>query len=177
MTADNGRFSDLAYRDFLVYEDLPEFGTEGQAAEWTWDEVQPREGLPVKRGHEADVQAAVPIPNPQTKIEIRDDHEVCLVGKSSLALRVAPAGNPISLLYPQSKNAGIPLAGKTALVFWVKWINTNIHAWKGLLPTVTLYESPTKFCELQPHVGRRSGRAASTGTARRSPCTATTCGS
>ena len=41
VTATNGRFSDLAYRDFLVYEDLPEFGTEGQAADWTWAEVQP----------------------------------------------------------------------------------------------------------------------------------------
>ena len=30
-------------------------------------------------------------------------------------------------------------------------INPNIHAWKGLMPTVTLYESPTKFCELRPY--------------------------
>ena len=93
------------------------------------------------------------MPNPQTKIEIRDDHEVCLVGKSSLALRVAPDCYPISLLYPQSKNAGIPLAGKTALVFWVKMINTNIHAWQGFMPLVTLYESPTKRCQLQPQGG------------------------
>ncbi len=150
VTAGNGRFSDLAYRDLLVYEDLPEFGTEGQAAEWTWDEVQPREGLPVKRGHEADAQAAIPIPNPKTKMEIRDDHAIRLVGNSSVALRVAPSGNPISLLYPKAKNAGISLAGKTALVFWFKWINTNMHAWKGPVPTVTLYESPTKFCVFQP---------------------------
>ena len=32
VTANNGRFSDLDYRDLLVYEDVPEFGTEGQAA-------------------------------------------------------------------------------------------------------------------------------------------------
>jgi parallel beta-helix repeat protein len=144
VTVTNGRFSDLAYRDFLVYEDLPEFGTEGQAVDWSWGEVQPREGL-----HQRDVGPAIPIPNPQTKMEIRDDYEVRLVGKSSLALRVAPSGNDIVLLYPKAKNAGIPLAGKTELVFWVKWINTNVHAWMGLLPTVTLYESPTKFCELR----------------------------
>ena len=153
VTATNGRFSDLAYRDLLVYEDLPEFGTEGQAGDWTWAEVQPREWLPVKHGHEADVQEAVPMPNPKTKIEIRDDQEVRLVGKSSLALRVAPDCYPISLLYPRSKKAGIPLAGKTELVFWVKMINTNIHAWQGFMPLVTLYESPTKRCQLQPQGG------------------------
>ena len=146
VTVTNGRLSDLAYRDFLVYEDIPEFGTEGQAADWSWGEVQPREGLHVQ----PTVGPAISVPNPQTKMEIRDDQEVRLVGKSSLALRAAPSGNPISLLYPKAKNAGIPLAGKTELVFWVKMINTNIHAWKGLMPTVTFYESPTKFCELRP---------------------------
>ena len=41
LTVNNGRFSDLAYRDFLVYEDVQEFGTEGQAGQWSWTEVQP----------------------------------------------------------------------------------------------------------------------------------------
>ena len=151
VTASNGRFSSLDYRDFLVYEDVTEFGTEGQAAQWSWGEVQAREGLHVERQHEAAVGPAMPIPNPQTRIEFNDDHEVRLVGNSSLALRVQPSGNPISILYPRAKNAGIRLAGKTELVFWVKMINTNIHAWKGLMPTLTLYESPAKFCELRPY--------------------------
>ena len=93
-----------------------------------------------------------PVSNPQTKVEISDDREVRLVGNSSLALRVAPASeNAIRLLYPRTKNAGIPLAGKTSLVFWVKMLNNNIHAWKGLMPTVVIYESPTKFCLLRPN--------------------------
>ena len=151
MTATNGRFSNLEYRDFLVYEDVREFGTEGQAAQWSWGEVQSRDGLHVQRNREVAVGPAVPIPNPQTKFEFSDDPKVRLVGNSSLALRVEPSGNPLRILYPRAKNAGIPLAGKTELVFWVKMINTNIHAWKGLMPTVTLYESPTRFCELRPY--------------------------
>ncbi len=35
-------------------------------------------------------------------------------------------------------------------------LNTNIHAWKGLMPTVTLYESPTRFCELRPYDDRKN---------------------
>jgi len=151
MTVNNGRFSDLDYKDFLVYENLPEFGTEGHANQWIWNEVQPRDGLHVQRGHEAVVGPAVPVPNTQTKLQLNDDHAVRLVGTSSLALRVEPSGNPIRILYPRARNARIPLAGKTELVFWAKMINSNIHAWKGLMPTVTVYESPTKFCELRPY--------------------------
>ncbi|MGA2258363.1 MAG: PKD domain-containing protein, partial [Thermoguttaceae bacterium] len=151
VTATNGRFSNLDYRDILVYEDVTEFGTESQAAQWSWDEVQPREGLHVQRNRETAVGPVVPIPSPQTKLKFSDDREVRLVGNSSLALRVEPSGNPISILYPRAKNADILLAGKTDLVFWVKMTNTNIHAWKGLMPTVTLYESPTSFCELRPY--------------------------
>ncbi len=151
VTANNGRFSNLDYRDLLVYEDVAEFGTEGQAARWSWSEVQPRDRLHVERGHETVVGPAVPVPNPQTRLEFTDDREVRLVGHSSLALRVAPSGNPIRILYPRSKDAGISLAGMTELVFWVKMINTNIHAWKGLMPTVTIYESPDRSCEIRPY--------------------------
>ena len=93
----------------------------------------------------------MPSPNPQTKLDFSDDREVRLVGKSSLALDVRSPGQSHQPPLSRTKNAGIPLAGKTELVFWVKMINTNVHAWKGLMPTVTLYESPTKFCELRPY--------------------------
>ena len=56
VTVTNGRFSDLAYRDFRVVDDRPEWGTEGQAADWFWEEVYPREGLHVQRGHERTVE-------------------------------------------------------------------------------------------------------------------------
>ena len=59
--------------------------------------------------------------------------------------------NAVRLLYPRAKNAGISLKGKTSLVYWVKCLNNNMHAWKGLMPTVTIYESPTKFCQLRPN--------------------------
>ena len=156
VTATNGRFSNLDYRDLLVYEDVAEFGTEGQAARWSWSEVQPRDRLHVERGHETVVGPAVSVPNPQTKLTFSDDRAVRLVGDASLALRVEPSGNPLSILYPRAKNAAIPLTGKTELVFWVKMINMNIHAWKGLMPTVTLYESPDKFCELRPYDDRKN---------------------
>jgi parallel beta-helix repeat protein len=151
MTATNGRFSNLAYRDFLAYEDVAEWGTEGQAAQWSWEEVHGRDGLHVERNRVTEVGPAVPVANPQTKLDLCDDREVRLVGNASLAMRVEPSGNPIRILYPRTRNAGISLAGKTSLVFWAKMTNPNIHAWKGLMPTVTLYESPTKYCELRPY--------------------------
>ena len=57
----------------------------------------------MQRSRETAVGPAVPIPNPQTKLEFSDDHEVRLVGNSSLALRVEPSGNPISILYPRRR--------------------------------------------------------------------------
>ena len=176
LTVNNGRFSDLAYRDFIVYEDVQEFGTEGQAGQWDWTEVLPREGLHVSNRKVIELPPAVPVANPTTKLTFSDDPQICLVGKSSLALQVQPSGNPISLLYPKTKDAGIPLAGKTELVFWVKMLNLNVHAWKGLMPTVTLYESPTKFASCALTTTARTGRAASTGSTRPCRCTAARCG-
>jgi parallel beta-helix repeat protein len=153
VTVTNGRFSDLAYCNFLAYEDVSEFGTEGHAADWSWEELQGRNyQWHVPRGQKASTAAVTPVANPQTKVQLSDDRAVRLVGNMSLALRVAPASeNAIRLLYPRAKNAGIPLAGKTSLVFWVKMLNNNIHAWKGFMPTVVIYESPTKFCLLRPN--------------------------
>ena len=45
VTVTNGRFSDLAYRNFRVFDNIPEIGTEGQAADWAFQEVIRREGL------------------------------------------------------------------------------------------------------------------------------------
>jgi nitrous oxidase accessory protein NosD len=150
VTTTNGRFSDLAWRDFRVVEDIPEWGTEGQAAEWGWEELYPREGLHVQRGKERAVEQARAVREPQSRVEIAEDLKEVLAGKSSVAVRVSPSGNPIRLMYPRSRKAGIPLAGKTHLVFWSKLLNGNIHAWKGLMPTVTLFESEEKFALLRP---------------------------
>ena len=45
MTVNNGRFSDLGSRSFRVVDDCPELGTEGQAADWDWEEVIPRQNF------------------------------------------------------------------------------------------------------------------------------------
>ena len=94
LTVNNGRFSDLAYRDFRVVDAGPEWGTEGQAAEWTWEEVYPRDGLHWSPGHERPLERVRPVPNPQTKVQIADDPEVCLAGQSSVLVRLAPAAIP-----------------------------------------------------------------------------------
>ncbi len=151
LTVTNGRFSDLAHRDFRVVADVAEWGTEGQAARWGWQEVHPRDRLHADRGKKdaPDVERVRPVADAKSKVTIADD-AAALSGASAVAVRIEPTGNPISLLYPVSKDAGIPLAGRTRLVFWCKWLNGNIHAWKGPMPTVTLYESETKFALLRP---------------------------
>jgi parallel beta-helix repeat protein len=151
LTVSNGRFSHLAYCDFRAIDERPELGTEAQAADWAWEEVYPREGLHVPAGQKArKVEPVRPVPDPQSQVRISDDREVRLAGKSSVAVHVQPSGNPIRLLYPKSKKAGISLAGKSHLVFWSKLLNGNIHAWKGLMPVVTIYESEQNFAMLRP---------------------------
>ena len=72
--------------------------------------MQPRDGLHVERGHETVVGPAVPIPNPQTKLDFGDDREIRLVGNSSLALRVAAFGeshqHPLSVYEERWHSAG-----------------------------------------------------------------------
>ena len=151
VTVTNGRFSDLAYRDFRVVEDRPEWGTEGQAGDWGWEEVYPRDGLHVQKGRDKPAERVRVIAKPQSRVEKSDDAKEFLAGKSSVGLQVSPSGNPIRLLYPSSKKAGVALAGKSQLVFWSKQFNGNLHAWKGLMPTVTLYETKDKFALLRPY--------------------------
>ncbi len=134
LTVDNGRLSDLVWRDFYAVEDCVEQGTEGQAADWGWID-------------------------PQSKIAYRDDERVRIAGKSSVAAHVEPySGMLVRLLYPVSKKAGLPLEGKKELVFWVKAINENVPAWQGLQPIVTLYESEKKFAVLTPATDLMSAR-------------------
>jgi parallel beta-helix repeat protein len=153
VTVTNGRFSDLAYCDFLAYEDVSEPATEGRAADWSWEQLEGRDyGWHVPRGKQPSPSPVKPAATPTTKVEIGDDRQVRLVGNASLHVCVAPGSeNAVRLLYPRSKDAGITLTGKTSLVFWVKMLNNNIHAWKGLMPTVVIHESPSKFCLIRPN--------------------------
>ena len=121
LTVNNGLLSDLAWRDFYVVEDLKELGTEGEAEQWGWID-------------------------PQSAVKFSDDRAVKISGNASVFAMVQPySGGRVSLLYPKSKTAGLSLAGKKSLVFWLKTVNENVPAWQGPNPVVTLYESETKF--------------------------------
>jgi hypothetical protein len=134
LTATNGLLCDLAWRDFYAVDDGEEWGTEGGAAQWSWID-------------------------PHSKVRFEDDREVRIAGKSSVLARIDPYGGMMaSLLYPASRKAGVPLAGKTSLVFWVKAINEHVPAWQGLQPVVTLYESEANFAALTPKTDLMSGR-------------------
>ncbi len=150
MTVTNGRFSDLAYRDFRAAADFPELGTEVESAEWSWEEVAPREGLHVERGKERNAERVRVIADAKSRVQITDDAESYIVGKSSLGVSALPSGNPLQLVYPRTKRAGLSLAGKAHLVMWCKMLTGNIHAWKGFMPTVTLYETEDKFALIRP---------------------------
>jgi parallel beta-helix repeat protein len=126
LTVNNGRFSDLAWRDFYAVENLTEIGTEAQAAEWSWID-------------------------PDSKVRFADDREVRIAGECSLHAYVHPySGNLVSLLYPASRHAGWSLRNKTHLVFWVKAIDENLPSWQGNNPVVTLYGSEKRSLVLTP---------------------------
>ena len=125
VTVNNGLLSDLAWRDFYVVEEGPEWGTEGGAADWGWID-------------------------PQSTVAYANDAER-IAGESSIQALVSPySGMLVNLLYPQSKDAHVSLAGKTHIVFWIKAINENVPAWQGPQPIITLYETDQKFAVLTP---------------------------
>ncbi len=126
LTANNGLFSDLAWRDFYVVGNAPEIGTDGQAADWTWFD-------------------------PDSKVKFSDDLSTKIAGRSSvLALAESYGGQRLNLLYPASKKASWSLTDKTRLVFWFKAINENVPAWQGENPIVTLYDSEKTFMQITP---------------------------
>lgn len=134
LTVRNSLLSDLCWRDFYVAEDLPELGTEGQAAQWGWID-------------------------PQSKVRFSNDREERIAGKASVYALVQPySGGRVNLLYPASKNGDMSLKGKRALVFWIKAINENLPAWQFTNPVVTLYESESRFVTLTPKVDLLSQR-------------------
>jgi parallel beta-helix repeat protein len=126
LTVHDGHLSDLAWRDLYVVEDLPEIGTEGDAAAWSWID-------------------------PQSKVTFTNDRAVKLLGDVSLRALVQPySGGRVSLRYPSAAPAGWKLAGRRELVFWLKTINEHVPAWQDLNPIVTLHQSESRFVRLTP---------------------------
>ncbi len=125
LTVHNGLLSDLAWRDFYVVGEGAEWGTEGNAADWDWVD-------------------------PQSQVTYADDPQR-IAGSSSIQAHVDPYGGAlVNLLYPRTKDAHIPLAGKTRLVFWIKALNENVPAWQGPQPIVALHESEDQYAVFTP---------------------------
>ncbi len=134
LTVDNGRLSDLAWRDLYVVDQGVEFGTEGQAAGWGWLD-------------------------PGSRVTFANDREVRISGECSLAAHVQPySGGRVSLLYPASKDAKWSVQGKTHLTFWIKALNKHVPAWQSTNPVVTLYESEDDYAVLTPATDLMSQR-------------------
>ncbi|HND50884.1 MAG TPA: hypothetical protein PLV92_00750, partial [Pirellulaceae bacterium] len=128
LTVDNGRLSNLAWRDFYVVEKVDEWGTEaaGDAAAWSWFD-------------------------PRSSVTYSLDEQIRISGRQSLKAVVSPySGGRVNLLYPATKSAAVPLAGKKRLVFWLKAINENVPAWQDVNPVVTLHESDERALRLTP---------------------------
>ena len=157
VTVTNGRLSDLAYRDFRVVDDIPPLGVKGavgKAADWSAQEIYPREGLYWNPQRYVPVGPARGVEAPKTQVELSDDKECVLTGATSVMARVTPGpndGNPISLLYPRTQNLDVSLEGKNYLVFWSKYKSRGGDAGRGLLPVITLYESGGNFAILRPN--------------------------
>lgn len=65
--------------------------------------------------------------------------------------RIAPGdGSRASLLWPATRDAHIPLAGRTQLAFWIRTRNPNIPAWQDGNPVVTLHQSAERWLRLVP---------------------------
>ena len=156
VTVTNGRFSDLAFRNFRVVDDIPPLGVKGavgKAADWGFQEVYPQEGLYwSQQSNYIPVGLAPGVPDAKTQVEFSDDKECVLTGATSVRARITTAGNMTSLLYPRTKNLDVSLDGKNYLVFWSKWVNP----WGGaLLPVIRLHESDQKFAILRPSDDQR----------------------
>lgn len=130
LTVNNGLLSDLAWRDLYVVEDLPELGTEEQAADaeprgWTWNDVG-------------------------SKVAFANDAATRLIGKGSLRAHVDPySGGRVTLRFTLPGDS-VGLTGKTRLVFWLKTRNENVPAWQDLNPLVAFIGPDGARLQLTP---------------------------
>ena len=126
LTVTNGSLADLAWRDLYVVDNAKELATEGRSGQWSWVD-------------------------PDSRVTFADDASTFILGRNSLRADIRPyGGSRVSLLYPVSKHAAIPITGSARLVFWIKTLNENVPAWQGLNPVVTLYESESRSVTLTP---------------------------
>ena len=124
LTVNNGRLSDLAWRDLYVIEPVLEQGTEGGVGGWSWTD-------------------------PASQVGFFEDHDVRLVGQSSTRADVRPySGGRLTLRCCWSQP--VPTADNGSLVFWLKTRNENIPGWQDLNPLLDLVAANGKRLRLRP---------------------------
>jgi parallel beta-helix repeat protein len=69
---------------------------------------------------------------------------------SCVHARIEPDSGNAALLWPATRDAAAPLAGRTHLSFWIRTRNPNIPAWQGSNPILTLHESEDRWLRLTP---------------------------
>lgn len=126
LTVNNGRYSDLAWRDLYVVQEESEESTEGSADRWGFVD-------------------------PQSQVKFTRDTVHHIAGEASIHALVQPyGGQRVTLEYPREHDANWNLAGKTHLVFWLKTRNENVPAWQDVNPLVTLSGTGGTRLRLRP---------------------------
>ena len=125
LTVEHDQRADLAWRDVYVVEPVREVGTEGNAADWSWED-------------------------PQSKVKFSDDTAIHLSGKTSLHAAVSPySGGRVTLRL--ALHGELPkLEDHHALVFWIKTRNEGTPAWQDVNPLITLHDANGKTLTLTP---------------------------
>ncbi len=124
LTVNNGLLSDLDWRDVYAIEPVDELGTEGETAAWSWID-------------------------PDSIVEFTPDHDVRLLGETSLRANVHPySGGRVTLRCALAQP--VTLAGRSQLVFWLKTRNENVPAWQDVNPLITLTGADGQILQLTP---------------------------
>lgn len=133
----DGHHTEVAWQDIYVVKQGVEIGSEGQANEWSLEDL--------------DVNGRI---GPQSsKAEFWNEPKVRLVGQSSLGVIIRPYGGfRASLHVPIKDVANGSLKGKTKLTFWLKSINEDATGWQGG-PFVMLSDG-NKSYRIEPKEGR-----------------------
>lgn len=125
VTVDNGALAGLAWLDVYVVEpgDLAPDPTA-----WAWTDTSGR-----------------------CKVAFAADRERRLVGDDAVRATIDPYdGMRVSLLWPASKKAGLSLAGRTRLVFWLAAIDADPTGWQDGNPIVTLWQDEAHRAVYRP---------------------------
>ena len=129
LTVRSGSRADLASADLYLIRDVDEFGTEGNADQWTFDV------LPVDTAEE-DVCDTKDL----CDVAFFNDDAVYLVGNDALGIRVEPyPGERVFASVALPASVRTQLVDNDTLTFWLKWRNENTYWFRGPNPVIYLY--------------------------------------